>query len=409
LAVKHIKEKITTQTGTANMISPAEAKELIVQNSNPLNTCIVPLQQAAGLVMAKDIYAPVDIPAFPQSGMDGYAIDFSSLGKPISMAGEQAAGSDEHTTVKPGTAVRIFTGAVVPDGADTVVVQEKSKVIDGLLYIEDDHLKQGDNVRLPGSEIAKDALALPAGTMLSPPAIGFLAGMGIAAVEVIPIPRVSIIVTGNELQQPGTIPQFGKVYESNSFALQAVLKQLHITDIAIHQSADDIETLTRVLNEALATSDIILMTGGVSVGDYDFTVTVSEKCGIGKVFHKIKQKPGKPLFFGKKENLLFFGLPGNPASVLTCFYEYVIPALEKLTTKKLNLEVKQVPLSTSYKKTAGITHFLKGLFDGQQVHLPPGQESYKLNSFARANCLVVIPETITEVQAGEKIEIHLLL
>jgi molybdopterin molybdotransferase len=393
----------------ANMISPAEAKQLIVQNSNPLNTCIVPLQQAAGLVIAKDIYAPVNIPAFSQSGMDGYAIAFSSLGTPITMAGEQAAGSNEQTMVKPGTAVRIFTGAVVPDGADTVVVQEKSKVVDGLLHIEDEHLKQGDNVRPPGSEITKDALALAAGTMLSPPAIGFLAGMGIASVEVIPTPRVSIIVTGNELQQPGTIPQFGKVYESNSFALMAVLKQLHITNVAIHQSADDIETLTRILNEAIETSDIILMTGGVSVGDYDFTVTASEKCGIEKIFHKIKQKPGKPLFFGKKENLLFFGLPGNPASVLTCFYEYVIPALEKLTTKKLNLEVKQVSLSTSYKKPAGITHFLKGIFDGQRVHLPPGQESYKLNSFARANCLVVIPETITAVEAGENVEIHLLL
>jgi len=390
------------------MISTEEAKQLIVENSIQLPSCIVPLDKAAGLILAKDIYASINIPAFPQSGMDGYAIAFANIGKPILMAGEQAAGANLYTNLKPGTAIRIFTGAVVPEGADTVVVQEKSKVVDGFLQIEDDKLKQGDNVRLPGTEIAKGKLALPAGSALTPPAIGFLAGMGISSVEVIPNPRVSIIVTGNELQNPGTAPEFGKVYESNSFALTAALKQLHIHDITIYKSEDNPETLTRVLKDALEKSDMVLMTGGVSVGDYDFTVMVSENCGVQKIFHKIKQKPGKPFFFGKKENILFFGLPGNPASVLTCFYEYVITALQKMTCQKMQLEIKQVPVSSAYKKPSGITHFLKGIFDGGQVHLPTGQESYKLNSFARANCLVMIPENVTEVQLGEIVEIHLL-
>jgi molybdopterin molybdotransferase len=390
------------------MISVIEAKNIIQENVDTFSLVSLTLELASGLTLAKDIYAPVNIPAFPQSGMDGYALAFSSIGKPIVLEGEQAAGANLLTKVKPGTAVRIFTGAVVPEGTDTVVIKEKSKVADGLLLIEDDKLKQGDNVRLPGTEIAKDALALSAGTRLTPPAIGFLAGMGIASVKVIPMPRVSIIVTGNELQDPGTVPEFGKVYESNSFALLAVLKQLYINDAAVYKSADDITILTEKLNEALAKSDIILMTGGVSVGDYDFTVKVSENCGVQKIFHKIKQKPGKPIFFGKKENILFFGLPGNPASVLTCFYEYVIPAIEKLTAQKLSLEIKQVPLSVAYKKPAGITHFLKGIFDGKQVHLPEGQESYKLNSFAKANCLVMIPESATEISAGENVEIHLL-
>ena len=397
-----------TPLGEEGMISTEEAKKRIAENSIQLNSCIVPLDKAAGLILIKDIYAPINIPAFPQSGMDGYAIAFTSRGKPIVMAGEQAAGSNLHSNVKPGTAVRIFTGAVVPDGADTVVIQEKSKVIDGLLKIEDDQLKQGDNVRMPGSEIAKDALALPAGTKLTPAAIGFLAGMGFAMVEVIPFPRVSIIVTGNELQNPGTSPEHGKVYESNSFSLLAALKQIHINDVPVYQSADDVDTLTRILNEALSKSDMVLMTGGVSVGDYDFTVKVSENCGVQKIFHKIRQKPGKPVFFGKKENVLFFGLPGNPASVLTCFYEYVIMALEKLTAQKIQLKIKQATILSSYKKPAGITHFLKGIFDGKQVHLPGGQESYRLNSFAMANCLVMIPEAITAVSAGENVEIHVL-
>ncbi len=390
------------------MISVIEAKNIIGESVNTFSSVSLALELAAGLTLAKDVYAPVNIPAFPQSGMDGYALAFSSIGKPIALEGEQAAGANLRTKVKPGTAARIFTGAVVPDGADTVVIQEKSKVVDGFLQIEDDKLKQGDNVRLPGTEIEKDALALPEGTKLTPPAIGFLAGMGIASVEVIPNPRVSIIVTGNELQDPGTAPEFGKVYQSNSFALLAALKQLHITNVTVYKSADDINTLTEKLDEALVKSDIVLMTGGVSVGDYDFTVKVSENCGVQKVFHKIKQKPGKPIFFGKKETILFFGLPGNPASVLTCFYEYVIPAIEKITAQKLSLQVIHIPLAASYKKPAGITHFLKGIFDGKQVHLPEGQESYKLNSFARANCLVMIPESVTEVAAGEKVEVHLL-
>jgi molybdopterin molybdotransferase len=158
----------------------------------------------------------------------------------------------------------------------------------------------------------------------------------------------------------------------------------------------------------LSKSNIVLMTGGVSVGDYDFTVIASENCGVQKVFHKIKQKPGKPIFFGKKGNVLFFGLPGNPASVLTCFYEYVLIALGKMTSQKLQLKSKQVNILSTYKKLSGITHFLKGIFDGETVQLPSGQESYKLNSFAQANCLVVIPASVTEVNVGEKVEIHVL-
>jgi molybdopterin molybdotransferase len=390
------------------MISVTEAKNFIQENVDRLSPVSLPLQLSAGLVLAKDIYSPVNIPAFPQSGMDGYALAFSSIDKPIAIAGEQAAGANYTARVKPETAARIFTGAVVPEGADTVVMQEKVKIVDGFLQIEHENLKQGDNVRLPGTEIVKDALALSAGARLTPAAIGFLAGMGIATVDVIPNPRISIIVTGNELQKPGTAPEFGKVYESNSFALLAALKQINIHNVIVEEAGDDKDALTKILNEVLLKSDVVLMTGGVSVGDYDFTVIASENCGVQKIFHKIKQKPGKPIFFGKKGEKLFFGLPGNPASVLTCFYEYVLIALEKLTAQKLQLEIKQVSLSSSYKKPPGITHFLKGIFDGQQVQLPLGQESYKLNSFAKANCLVMIPESVTELSSGENVEIHVL-
>jgi len=390
------------------MISTTEAKSIITENSRQLAPAAVPIDEAAGLVVANDIHAPVSIPAFPQSAMDGYAFAFSGIGKPLLVAGEKAAGDLSKTDLLPGTSIRIFTGAVVPAGADTVVMQEKAKVVDGFLQIEDAALKKGANVRLTGSDITKGALALPAGTKLTAAGIGLLTGMGIDSVEIIPSPRISIIVTGNELQAPGTAPAYGKVYESNSYALAAALKQLHIHSVDIYRPDDVPDTMTKTLREALSKSDLVIMTGGVSVGDYDFTVQVSENCGVSRLFHKVRQKPGKPLFFGKKEQTLFFGLPGNPAAVLTCFYEYVIPALEIRTARKLSADVHHVPMGSAYKKAPGLAHFLKGFFDGSRVHIPGGQESYKLNSFATSNCLVVIPESATEVTEGEKVEIHLL-
>ncbi len=385
-----------------------EAKAFVEQLTHTLPPVTMPLHLAFGKTLASDVFATVNVPAFAQSGMDGYAFAFASLGKSLKIEGEQAAGDEQLIPLQPGTAVRIFTGAVVPDGADTVVMQEKTAVADGYLTINDENIQQGNNVRAPGSEIAKGDLALASGTLLAPAAIGFLAGMGVNEVEVIPFPRVSIIVTGNELQDPGTTQIFGKVYESNSFALLAALHHLHLTDTTVYKCEDDIDALTSVLNKAIAQSDVVLMTGGVSVGDYDFTVKVSKDCGIKKVFHKLKQRPGKPLFFGKKDQVLFFGLPGNPASVLTCFYEYVLVALEKLTHQPMQLKKLMVPLSSAYTKAAGLTHFLKGMFDGQAVHLPDGQESYKLHSYARANCLVVIPGQATNIEAGDEVEIHLI-
>lgn len=385
-----------------------EAKAFVEQLTHTLPPVTMPLNLASGKTLASDVFSAVNVPAFPQSGMDGYAFAFASLGKPLQIAGEQAAGDEQPTFLQPGTAVRIFTGAVVPDGGDTVVMQEKTIVADGFLQINDETIQQGNNVRLPGSEIGKGDMALASGTKLTPAAIGFLAGMGVSEVEVIPFPRVSIIVTGNEMQDPGAMPQFGKVYESNSFALLAALHQVHITDTIVYKCEDDIEALTTELNKAVAQSDIVLMTGGVSVGDYDFTVKVSKDCGIEKVFHKLSQRPGKPLFFGLKERVLFFGLPGNPASVLTCFYEYVLVALEKLTHQPMQLKKLMAPLSSGYKKASGLTHFLKGMFDSQEVHLPNGQESYKLHSYASANCLVMIPASATTIDAGDEVEIHLI-
>ena len=392
------------------MINVEEAKKIILEHTGILLPAKLPLSKASGLVLAEDIFAMLDIPAFPQASMDGYAFSFGGWQehKKLKITGEVAAGSNETFQLAPGNAVRIFTGAAVPAGADTVIMQEKVQVDNGELKIEDESLKEGNSVRPKGSEIKAGALALEKDAVLSPAAIGFLAGIGVTEVTVYPNPSVSIIITGNELQQPGKTLAHGQVYESNSFALTAVLEQLQVGSLQVLYAIDKPETVTETLKKALLQSDIVLLTGGISVGDYDFVLQASTECGVEKLFHKVRQRPGKPLYFGKKGNKLVFGLPGNPSSVLTCFYQYVIPAIEKLTKRNTILQTKQVPLSRPFQKARGLTHFLKGRYDNNVATPLDAQESYRLSSFAKANCLIEVDEEITSLAEGELVTIYLL-
>lgn len=393
------------------MISVAEAKQLIIENTSLLEPVAVPLKEAAGLVLAKDVFSPLDMPAFHQSSMDGYALSFDGWksNKGLKVQEIVQAGPNDSKLFSPENAVRIFTGAVVPSGADTVVMQEKVRTENGNLFIEDENLIAGINVRLKGSEIKAGELALAKECGLTPAAIGFLIGIGIIEVTVYPKPLISIIVTGNELQEPGQSLRKGQVYESNSYSLKAVLKQFHLDQgIKIFNVKDDLESLVQVLQQAMEQSDVVFLTGGVSVGDYDFVPKAVEKNSGTKIFHKIKQKPGKPFFFGKKENKYVFGLPGNPASVLTCVYEYVLPSLGKMSNRKFELQTVMAPLAKPFNKPKGLTHFLKGFYDGKTVNALNAQESYRLSSLARANCLVQINEDVTECRQDEIVEIHLL-
>ena len=392
------------------MISVAAAKKNIQENSIPLLPKNVALQDAAGMALAADIYSTIDIPAFNQSSVDGYAFSFEGWQQNplLKIDGEMAAGDASTNTLLPQHAIRIFTGAAVPDGADSIVMQEKISVENGMLQIDDKNLKPGANLRPKGSEIEAGEMALEKGTILSPAAIGYLAGFGIDKVLVFPKPAISIIVTGKELQQPGLPLAHGQVYESNSYTLSAALQQLGITTVKIYRADDDLQILTAILQDALLQSDVVLLTGGISVGDYDFVLQAATNCGITKRFHRIKQRPGKPMYFGNKNNQLVFGLPGNPSSVLTCFYEYVIPALQQISCTKKGMETLVVPLGKSVSKPAGLTCFLKGMFDGKTAIALGAQESYRLSSFAKANCLIMIDEAIETLAEGNLVEIHLL-
>lgn len=392
------------------MISVSEARTIIQQYIEVLPPIPMKLHEALGCRLAADVFATVDIPAYPQSSMDGYAFAFSDYEQNPSLliSGEMAAGVNESKQLSSKTTVRIFTGAPVPTGADTVVMQEKTIVENGLLIIEDVQLQKGANIRLKGSEIKAGELALGKDAVLTPAAIGFLAGIGITEVMIYPAPSVTIIITGNELQMPGQSLKYGQVYDANSFALSAVLREYGVHQIEVVQVPDIMEQLNEALKQALQKTDLVLLTGGVSVGDYDFVTRSAQHCGITTRFHKLKQRPGKPLFFGTKEPKLIFGLPGNPSSVLTCFYMYVLPVVMAMRGYKQGLQQQQVPLAQAYQKNTQLTHFLKGRYDGQKATPLGAQESYRMRSFAEANCLIEIEEHATSLKEGDFVTIHLL-
>lgn len=390
------------------MISVKEAKELIRNHISILPSVNLALVDAVGFVLAEDVFSPIDSPPFNQSSVDGYAILFNDAKEQLNINGESAAGNNKNFSLAHKHAIRIFTGAPIPANADTVVMQENTAVENNKLIIQDEQLKYGANFRPQGKDIQKGSVALKKNDFLSATAIGFLAGLGVTEVSVTKKPAITIIVTGNELQTPGKPLQFGQVYESNSFALKAALSQLHFQDVTVVTVADDLQQLINTLNHSLETADVIIFCGGISVGDYDFVLQAATSCGVEKVFHKVKQRPGKPLYFGKKKNKIVFGLPGNPSSVLTCFYEYAVPALNAMMNKSFSIQTMKLPLATDYKKIPGLSFFLKGFYEENKVTPLDAQESYRLSSFAKANCLIQLEEEVTEYKKGEIVEVHVL-
>jgi molybdopterin molybdotransferase len=390
------------------MISVQQAKQIIQDAVTNSRIAQLTLKEAFGFTLAEDVIATVDIPNFAQSSMDGYAVKFEDKDKPLNIVGEMAAGISHQLTIHNGEATRIFTGAPLPNGADTVIMQEKVALQNNVLTLLDDNLSLGLNVRPKGAEVKIGELAMAKGTYLSAAALGFLAGIGCTHISVYASPKLTIILTGNELQKPGQPLQFGQVYEANSVLLTAALQKAGVTNIKILKCEDNPETLASVLLQALESSDFILLNGGVSVGDYDYVVSAATTCGVEQKFHKIKQKPGKPLFFGTKGNKLIFGLPGNPSSGLTCFYEYVLPALEQAMHKTNSVIDTIATVTHNYSKPAGLTHFLKASYNAGKVTPLHAQESFRLHSFAQANCFIVLPEESTGCAVGEIVEVHVL-
>jgi molybdopterin molybdotransferase len=391
------------------MISVAEAKKLLLANTPAPLAVQLPLAQAGGYVLAEALYSPIDMPPFAQSAMDGYALSFGQLPADAVLPVRHTiqAGAAELPQLQAGEAIRIFTGAPVPPGADTVVIQEKVELVEGGIRLLDPELKAGANVRPPASQTQKGALAAPAGTRLNAGSIGFLAGLGLSEVSVFAAPATGLLITGKELVAPGTPLQLGQVYESNSASLRAALAEGGMAPVLVRQVEDEAGQTYAAIREGLASCRLLLITGGISVGDYDFVHAALQRAGVETLFYKIKQRPGKPLYCGRKGDTLVFGLPGNPASVLSCFYQYVLPAIRQM--KGLSAEAAAPlykTLSEDFSKKSGLTFFLRAKWAGEQVEILPAQESYKMNAYLESNCLVELEEEETHIPKGSSVRVH---
>lgn len=389
-------------------ISVNRAKQLLHEHIIQATPSLLSIKDALGLKLADDIFSPRNVPDFMQSSMDGYAIQFDQNIKEYKIVGQIQAGQQSQLSIQHAEAVRIFTGAPLPIGADTIVVQEKVSIQNDSIILEEYSLKKGDHVRAVGSEIPKDAVALEKGMVLNAAAIGVIASLGFEQVNVFASPSVTIIITGDEIKKPGESISEGQVYDASSFSLSSVLKKIGCNKIEIKYVKDHLTELTFVLKDAISSSDLVLVTGGVSVGDYDFTKQAFDACGVKTIFHKIKQKPGKPILFGTYGTKPVFGLPGNPASVLTCFFEYVYPSIGKMMGKDFSMHAEKFQISNDFSKNKGLTHFLKASVENNRVTILTGQESHKISSFARANGFVVLEEEVDKVKTGDEVEVHLI-
>ncbi|QDW22673.1 gephyrin-like molybdotransferase Glp [Flavobacterium sp. KBS0721] len=382
------------------MIQVEEALSIIAENSTTMPVQKIQVSKSLGYILAETVYSPIAMPPFRQSAMDGYAFIHSEKHQ-YDIVGIVQAGDHSKIKLKENEAVRIFTGAHVPDNADTVIMQEHVMATENSILITR-MPEQYANVRHKGEQIGEEEVVFKANTLITPAAIGFLACLGITEVEVYKKPKVAILVTGNELVKPGKKLSKGKIYESNSVMLQAALQTIGVKKTKIYKVKDNLKATKKALKEILKKHDIVLISGGISVGDYDFVKEALLENGVKELFYKINQKPGKPMFFGSKNDTLVFALPGNPASSLTNFYIYVYPAIKnRMGFKDIHLKKMLRKLNDNITNTTGKTLFLKALYDETHVTVLDGQSSAMLNTFAIANSLLVVPNEVESLEKGQ--------
>lgn len=389
------------------MISVQDAFTILQNNLPALQLVEYPLIQARKHILAEEIFSPINMPPFRQSAMDGFALCLFE-GLEYEIIGEIKAGDSHLVQLLPGQALKIFTGAAVPDSAQAVIQIEKVSEKDGRLYLEE-QVKPNTNVRPIGEQISVGELALEKGTLLNAAAIGFLAGLGFTSVNVYKKPSVGIVVTGNELTKPGEPLEYGKVYESNGIMLESALKEAYFEKVTLYEVNDDFENTKNKLSEALSSNDVVLVSGGISVGDYDFVARALKELEVETLFYKVNQKPGKPLFAGKTKDKIVFALPGNPAAALTCFYVYVLPTLSILMGKAPNYnQSKPISIAHDYSVRNTRSQFLKANISNDEANVLSHQASSMLNSFAVSNGLVFVPDGTYELKKGDRVEVYLL-
>lgn len=411
---------ITHQASCSDVTSPHlsvnQALERIIQAVKPIKGYEqVNLHGALGRILAQDIQSPMQVPSYTNSAMDGYAINSADLNiegvQSLQLIGSVFAGHPFEQTVQVGQCVRIMTGAMLPPGVDTVIMQEHVEVDNEQIRFNPQQHKAGQNVRLAGEDMQVGQTVLPAGKQILPPELGLLASLGIAEVKIKPKLRVAFFSTGDELCPVGQPLKLGKIYDSNRYQLFGVLARLNVEVIDMGVIADDLAAIEQAFSTASQIADVLITSGGVSVGDADYVKQVLDK--IGQInFWKIAMKPGHPLTFGTINQATFFGLPGNPVSALVTFYQFVQPALQRMMGQtNIKQPTWQVRCLSNLKKKKGRTEFQRGILmqqdDGEWVVTSTGaQGSHIIRSMSEANCFIVLQEYQTVVNKSEYVTVQ---
>jgi molybdopterin molybdotransferase len=388
----------------ADLISLAEAQRLVLDRARPLEAERVPVERAAGRVLAEPALAVVDLPPFPSSAMDGYAVHAADVPGSLPVVGEAAAGRPFPRDVAAGEAVRISTGGVVPDGADAVVPVELTDAGTETVAVAEG-VRPGAHVRPRGGDVRAGDTVLGPGTLLGPAQVAGLAAAGIAEVRCTKRPRVAILVTGSELREPGTELAPGEIYESNALLLASALGAAGAIPGQLGVVADDRDELERALERALPAFDVVLTSGGASVGPHDLVREVQRGLRVEEVFWGVALKPGKPVAFGVRRDHLVFNLPGNPVSVLVTFELLVRPAVNALLGLPEPLpRLATGVLTTAVERNAARDEFVRARLrhgdDGPVLDPLAGQESHMIARSAGADALVAIEAGEGEVPAG---------
>jgi len=393
-----------------------EARQRILAETIPINDYEkLALRNSLGRVLARDIISPLNVPAYANSAMDGIAIAGSDLPQSgtriLEVIGTAFAGVPFDGTCHAGQCVRITTGAPLPRGTDTIIMQEqienigRAKVCIGAIH------RVGQNVRQAGEDIACGTTVLESGHFILPADLGVLASLGIGEVSVFRRPRVAFFSTGDELRSIGEVLAEGEIYDSNRYSLFGMLTRLGVEILDLGVVGDKPDDLREALQHAAAAADVVITSGGVSVGDADYIKSLLSELGeIG--FWKIAMKPGRPLTFGKLNKALFFGLPGNPVAVMVTFYQFVQPALHYLScgTVKLPLTIRATCGNKLYNRP-GRFEFQRGIMrqnrDGEFEVVRAGQQgSGVLTSMSRANCFILLEEDSKSIEVGDTVLIQ---
>ncbi|HEC27961.1 MAG TPA: molybdopterin molybdenumtransferase MoeA [Gammaproteobacteria bacterium] len=397
------------------LLSVTEARQRILDSVTPTKGQEkLAIRESLERVLSTDILSTLNVPPHDNSAMDGYAIKYQDIPQSgqfdLKLAGTAFAGKPFTGKLAAGQAIRIMTGAVIPDGADTVVMQEHVERNGETVTLSVGHQK-GNHIRHIGEDMKIGQTVLEKGQWVTPAELGLMASLGIAEVAVNRKCRVAFFSTGDELRSIGEPLEAGQIYDSNRYTLYGMLKRMNVDIIDMGVIADKREAIRQAFQTAANIADVVLTSGGVSVGDADYVKETLEE--LGEInFWRVAMKPGKPLAIGRINNAAFFGVPGNPVSAMTTFYQFVKPALEKMMgiTPTFALTLK-VPCMAKLKKNAGRLEYQRGILtcnnEGEPVVDSSGvQGSHIMTSMSRANCFIILPAGNAGVDPGDLVEVQ---